>query len=182
MRAKLQPQLSKASSVLLIGQSDAGTEIVRSCARSAKPVLSAAIKPLKPRSWKNTEVLAYCGIADPEKFYASLVQAGAEVKLKRGFADHHPFTADECRELMEEAKSKNLTLATTEKDWVRLTHAGEQQEALREANDKFERRFRGIEAALSEEGRKPEDATLEEMDALWNQIKAQEKTRRSDVP
>lgn len=133
MRAKLQPQLTKASSVLLIGQSAAGTEIVRRCARSAKPVLSASIKPLKPRSWKNTEVLAFCGIADPEKFHASLAEVGAEVKVERSFADHHPFTADECRELMAEAKSKNLILATTQKDWVRLTRAGEQQEALRAA-------------------------------------------------
>ena len=134
MRAKLQPQLSKASAVLLIGQSAAGTEIVRHCARSAKPVLSATIKPLKPRSWKNTEVLAYCGIADPKKFHASLVEVGADIKLERSFADHHPFSADECRELMAEAKSRNLLLATTQKDWVRLTRAGEQQEALREAS------------------------------------------------
>ena len=120
--------------MLLIGQSEAGTEIVRQCARSAKPVLSAVVKPLKPRSWKNTEVLAYCGIADPEKFHASLAEVGADIKLERSFADHHPFTADECRELMAEAKSKNLLLATTQKDWVRLTRAGEQQEALREAS------------------------------------------------
>ena len=35
---------------------------------------------------------------------------------------------------MAEAKSRNLLLATTQKDWVRLTRAGEQQEALREAS------------------------------------------------
>lgn len=47
--------------------------------------------------------------------------------------------------------------------------------ALRRANAKFERRFRGIEALLCSEGRTPDDATLEEMDVLWNQIKAAEK-------
>ena len=41
---------------------------------------------------------------------------------------------DARRELMAEAKSRNLLLATTQKDWVRLTRAGEQQEALREAS------------------------------------------------
>lgn len=46
--------------------------------------------------------------------------------------------------------------------------------ALRGANTKFVRRFRSIEAALAEEGRKPEDATLEEMDALWDAAKAEE--------
>ncbi|MEM1373050.1 MAG: nucleoside triphosphate pyrophosphohydrolase [Pseudomonadota bacterium] len=39
--------------------------------------------------------------------------------------------------------------------------------ALRATNAKFTRRFEGIEAALATEGRTPQDATLAEMDALW---------------
>jgi MazG family protein len=46
--------------------------------------------------------------------------------------------------------------------------------ALREANAKFVRRFRSIEAVLRAEGRTPEDATLEEMDQLWDEAKAGE--------
>ena len=49
--------------------------------------------------------------------------------------------------------------------------------ALRGANAKFVRRFHSIEAALAKDGRKPEDATLEEMDALWDEAKAAEKGR-----
>ncbi len=47
--------------------------------------------------------------------------------------------------------------------------------ALRGANAKFERRFAYIERALAAQGRKPDEATLEEMDALWNEAKAGEK-------
>ena len=47
--------------------------------------------------------------------------------------------------------------------------------ALRDANTKFVRRFKRIEAALAKEGRRPEDATLEEMDRLWDEAKAAEK-------
>jgi len=43
------------------------------------------------------------------------------------------------------------------------------------AYGKFVRRFRSIEAALGKDGRKPEDATLEEMDQLWDEAKAAEK-------
>jgi len=43
--------------------------------------------------------------------------------------------------------------------------------ALRAANAKFTRRFHSIEQALARDGRKPEDATLEEMDALWDAAK-----------
>ncbi len=50
------------------------------------------------------------------------------------------------------------------------------EQALRQANAKFSRRFRAIEAALAAQGRRPEDSTLAEMDALWNAAKATEKT------
>ncbi|HSF96791.1 MAG TPA: nucleoside triphosphate pyrophosphohydrolase [Thermohalobaculum sp.] len=47
--------------------------------------------------------------------------------------------------------------------------------ALRRANAKFERRFRGIEAALAAEGRSPAEASLDEMEALWGRMKRAEK-------
>jgi nucleoside triphosphate diphosphatase len=47
--------------------------------------------------------------------------------------------------------------------------------ALRSANDKFVRRFKSIESALAKDGRKPEDASLEEMDQLWDEAKAAER-------
>jgi nucleoside triphosphate diphosphatase len=45
---------------------------------------------------------------------------------------------------------------------------------LRQTNRKFERRFAAIESALAAQGRTPADATLAEMDALWDEAKAQE--------
>jgi ATP diphosphatase len=46
---------------------------------------------------------------------------------------------------------------------------------LRGTNFKFERRFAAIEAALAARGKSPEQSTLEEMDALWDEAKAAEK-------
>ena len=45
---------------------------------------------------------------------------------------------------------------------------------LRQTNQKFERRFAAIERVLAERGKKPQDATLAEMDALWEEAKARE--------
>jgi ATP diphosphatase len=45
---------------------------------------------------------------------------------------------------------------------------------LRQTNKKFERRFSSIERALARRGKSPQDATLAEMDALWDDAKAQE--------
>lgn len=55
-------------------------------------------------------------------------------------------------------------------------HLGVDPEAaLRRTNAKFTRRFAFIEARLALDGRAPEDSTLEEMDALWNEAKANER-------
>ena len=55
-------------------------------------------------------------------------------------------------------------------------HAGvDLQTALRRTNAKFERRFAHIEMELARRGRTPAEASLEEMDALWNEAKAASK-------
>jgi len=46
---------------------------------------------------------------------------------------------------------------------------------LRETNLKFERRFAAIERALAAQGKTPKDASLTEMDKLWDETKAAEK-------
>jgi ATP diphosphatase len=54
-------------------------------------------------------------------------------------------------------------------------HVGADPEmALRGTNAKFERRFAYIERALASQGRLLESASLDEMDALWNEAKATE--------
>ncbi|MDE1900324.1 MAG: nucleoside triphosphate pyrophosphohydrolase [Alphaproteobacteria bacterium] len=48
--------------------------------------------------------------------------------------------------------------------------------ALRRTNRKFERRFRGIETRLAAQGRTLSDASLDDMERIWNDIKAEEKS------
>src|SRR5271166_3531845 len=49
------------------------------------------------------------------------------------------------------------------------------ESALRRTNRKFRRRFEYLEGRLREQGRKPSDASLEEMETLWQESKQQEK-------
>jgi tetrapyrrole methylase family protein/MazG family protein len=52
--------------------------------------------------------------------------------------------------------------------------------ALGKTTRKFERRFRGVEGRLREQGVDPSQAGLERMDEIWNQLKKEE--RASDGP
>jgi tetrapyrrole methylase family protein/MazG family protein/ATP diphosphatase len=54
--------------------------------------------------------------------------------------------------------------------------------ALNESSDKFERRFRYIEDRLKASGKSLEEASLEEMDRLWNEAKAMEKMIPPEEP
>jgi ATP diphosphatase len=54
-------------------------------------------------------------------------------------------------------------------------HDIDPEAALRDANAKFERRFRSIEDALAASGKKPADSDLSEMDTLWNEAKKKER-------
>ncbi|RVU39377.1 nucleoside triphosphate pyrophosphohydrolase [Hwanghaeella grinnelliae] len=49
------------------------------------------------------------------------------------------------------------------------------EKALRSTNDKFNRRFRAVEASFKQEGRALKDCSLDEMDARWDAVKRTEK-------
>ena len=51
----------------------------------------------------------------------------------------------------------------------------EPEAALRATNAKFTRRFEAVEARLAARDKRPEDSTLQEMDALWDDVKLAEK-------
>jgi MazG family protein len=52
----------------------------------------------------------------------------------------------------------------------------EPESALRKTNRKFKRRFQWMEARLHESGRSAEEAPMEELESLWEQAKAEEKS------
>lgn len=51
------------------------------------------------------------------------------------------------------------------------------EEAIRQTNGKFTRRFAFIEQELARDGRKPKDSNLAEMDSLWDKAKENERDR-----
>ena len=69
---------------------------------------------------RGPKVLAFAGIGDPEKFFATVAAAGIDAAITRGFPDHHCFSIKEARRLLDEAMRNKLSLLTTEKDAARI--------------------------------------------------------------
>lgn len=123
VRAPVIDQLRHAHSLLVIGDGEGADRLVRLAARAAKPVYTGRLAPLSPEALSGKNCLAFAAIGDPEKFFATLEEAGIRVASRKGFGDHHFFTDDEIDELLDEADLYGYTLVTTAKDAVRLEGA-----------------------------------------------------------
>ncbi|MDE3016106.1 MAG: tetraacyldisaccharide 4'-kinase [Pseudomonadota bacterium] len=66
------------------------------------------------------KLLAFCGIARPQKFFDALGGAGASVTDTAAFPDHYPYKESDLNALIKKAAHLKATLATTAKDAVRL--------------------------------------------------------------
>jgi tetraacyldisaccharide 4'-kinase len=122
LRAPLQPQIARTDVLIVIGEGTAADAIAGAVARHKSPVLRARLVPdqVSAAALRGQRILAFAGIGDPARFFATLRGSGVDVIEERAFADHHPFAPDEIERLMSDAASKSLTLVTTEKDMVRI--------------------------------------------------------------
>lgn len=96
------------------------------------PVLAAAPEPAGDTAWlTGTPVIAFAGIANPQRFFRLLESLGADLVSTIAYRDHHRFTPAEVDDLLAQAKATGAQLVTTEKDLARLeeTRLGEKGEA-----------------------------------------------------
>lgn len=122
LRAPLEPQIARTDALIVIGAGNAASEIEAAVAKRAAPVLRARLVPDQASvdRLRDQRLLAFAGIGDPPRFFATLRACGVDVAEERTFADHHPFTPEEIERLVSDAAAKSLTLVTTEKDMARI--------------------------------------------------------------
>jgi len=122
LRAPSPSQLGRAHAVVVIGSGAAGDRMAALAQARGLPVFRGVLEPDRPalEAIKGRPVLAFAGIGDPEKFFATLRAAGIDVRAERAFPDHHRYRRKEALDLIAVAERDGLVPVTTEKDWVRL--------------------------------------------------------------
>jgi tetraacyldisaccharide 4'-kinase len=135
VRAPTRLQLKYATALLKVGKGNAADPFIRIAARSGKAVYESLIKPVGTAGeLAGKRVLAFAGIADPQKFYRTVEECGGEIVVKQSFGDHHHLSDDEIEDILGTAEIEQLEIVTTAKDAVRLIgHHGPAQTLLAKA-------------------------------------------------
>jgi tetraacyldisaccharide 4'-kinase len=122
LRAPLAAQIERTDALVVIGEGNAADGVAGVIAGQGKPVLSAHFRPDESSlaALRGKRALAFAGIGDPARFFATLRTSGVGVARTRSFPDHHPLSAHDAASLVAQATSDGLTLVTTEKDLARL--------------------------------------------------------------
>ncbi|MEM7224388.1 MAG: tetraacyldisaccharide 4'-kinase [Pseudomonadota bacterium] len=118
LRERPSRALKRAQGVALLGGE--GEDWAKGLA-GGLPLIAATLTPTpEAQGLTGRRLLAFAGIGRPDKFFASLKDAGAELVAQEAFPDHHPYGGDEVAALLARAKSLEAQAITTEKDRVRL--------------------------------------------------------------
>ena len=122
LRERLSEGLKRADALIFLRSSPQAAEEQETPAWLGdfkRPILHATLEPTKPIP--NGPLVAFAGIARPEKFFDALIAQGGQVEEGFSFEDHHVFTEDDLTLLAETAQQRGAKLITTEKDCVRLS-------------------------------------------------------------
>ena len=136
LRAPLERQLDRAQALIVVGAPDGAARVIERAEERKIPLFHGKLEPDQAvvNAIGRRKVLAFAGIADPEKFFATLAAIGIEIANRAGFPDHHRFSAAEALDLVAQARANNLMLLTTEKDLARLTGQPELQQLATHAS------------------------------------------------
>ena len=134
LRAPLEFQLGVTDAIVVTETAGGASSVADGLRRRfAGPVLRARLKPTARTDWlARARIVAWAGIAAPQRFFAMLEEQGAEIAERVAFRDHYRLRQADALQLLELAQRRAATLVTTAKDAVRL---GRERGALKELAD-----------------------------------------------
>lgn len=125
LRAALDFQLALVDCIVVMGEDppDGISPVFEDLKKRFQgPVLRGRVFPAEDTAWiADANVLAYAGIANPERFFRLAASFAPQSLTRRAHADHHMFTEQEAAGLLAEADASGAILLTTEKDAARLS-------------------------------------------------------------
>lgn len=123
LRERLADGLARADAIIMLHSARRSDDVDEPSldwlSGFAKPILHARLEPAGIAPDRN--LVAFAGLARPEKFFDTLSAMGGKLSETVPFADHHPYTEDDLGVLAQMAEERDAMLITTEKDAARLS-------------------------------------------------------------
>ena len=118
LRESIRRGLSRTNLIISIGNI---SEELKKSIPSNIPIISSKFEIKKEsRSFKGQNIIAFAGIAYPEKFFKSLEDQGSKIVKQISYPDHYIYTENDILSLAETANSTKSILVSTQKDYVRI--------------------------------------------------------------
>ena len=117
LREPINQGLTKIDAIVLTGNNHKDTDFNNVY---NKTIFNSNVKTIKSPKIKNEKLLAFCGLANSNKFYETLKEIGFTVTSTKSFPDHYEYKNEDIDQLISEANKQNLKLITTEKDYVKI--------------------------------------------------------------
>lgn len=136
LRERLADGLSRADAIVMLHPAGQDRHGQAWLAGFYKPILHAMLEPVG--ATPQGPLVAFAGLARPEKFFDTLTAIGADMVDAIPFPDHHDFSADDFSLLTQVAADHEAQLITTEKDAVRLPPTWRERVAVLPVAARFE--------------------------------------------
>jgi len=130
LRAPLKRQLARAQALLVVGAGDGATPVSDAARARNLPVFRGKLAANPAAAWAlaGQRVLAYAGIGDPEKFFATVTAAGIVARVRLAYPDHYRYRRSDASKILAHTSHGDLQLLTTEKDLARMKNDPEVSE------------------------------------------------------
>ncbi len=117
LREPVDQGLIRIDAIVLTGNNNKDTDFNNF---HNKTIFNSKVKTIKSSKIKNEKLLAFCGLANSNKFYETLKENGFNVTSTKSFPDHYEYKNEDIDKLILEANKLKLKLITTEKDYVKI--------------------------------------------------------------
>lgn len=117
MREPLKSGINRADLIVLIGEPKAG--LMQKI--SHKKIIRAEILPTNLQKFSGQKLMAFSGLAYPQKFFSFLKKSNLELINQKSFPDHYNYQNSDLEELCKAAEEQGLKLITTKKDWIKFS-------------------------------------------------------------
>ena len=118
LRENIKSGLNRADGIIICNES---IDLHREIEKSNKPIFyNKFIPEINLKELKDCEAYAFCGIANPRRFYKTLEDYGVKVVKKKTFGDHHKYKDNEINDILRNSTRLGLVTITTEKDITKI--------------------------------------------------------------